>query len=264
MRLRRLRRYSAAGAQSAALRLFLGMLLIGLSAAVVVFAGAAPAEERTVGVFVALCDNVHQGIVPVPKAIGDGEDPEHNLYWGTAEGFVGIFGKSVQWKEEEPAATPSGDILRRKSFRHEGGSVLMEAFAYRGSAIQACLQDFEKALSERRYDLVVYIGHNGLMDFPLALPPLPASLEGQPDCIVLCCKSQAYFRARIESLRARPILLTTQLMYPGAFILRDVLGDWVKGGDLKSYRAAAGRSYAANQGISQKAALGVFADLTKG
>jgi hypothetical protein len=38
------------------------------------------AKEKTIGVFVALADNKHQGIARVPAAIGDGEEPERNLY----------------------------------------------------------------------------------------------------------------------------------------------------------------------------------------
>src|SRR5215813_9455895 len=41
-------------------------------------------KPRTVHVFVALADNDHQGIVPVARILGNGEDPEHNLYWGSA------------------------------------------------------------------------------------------------------------------------------------------------------------------------------------
>ena len=40
--------------------------------------------DKTIGVFIALADNDSQGIVKVPKAIGNGNDPERNLYWGTA------------------------------------------------------------------------------------------------------------------------------------------------------------------------------------
>jgi hypothetical protein len=54
-------------------------------------AGISAAAEKTIGVFVALADNASQGIVPVPAAIGDGNDPERNLYWGTAEGLKGVF-----------------------------------------------------------------------------------------------------------------------------------------------------------------------------
>jgi hypothetical protein len=40
----------------------------------------AQAPPRLIHVFVALADNVHQGIVPVPAALGNGDDPARNLY----------------------------------------------------------------------------------------------------------------------------------------------------------------------------------------
>jgi hypothetical protein len=221
------------------------------------------ADERTVGVFIALCDNVYQGIVPVPKAVGDGDDPEHNLYWGCSEGFMGVFGKSPQWKKESSAETPSTDVLRTYSGRHASGKMTLTAFAYRGSAIETCLKDFQTAVSQGKYDLVVYLGHNGLMDFYLdGVAPDPARKK-KSECMVLCCKSQKYFSKHIAFMQATPILLTTQFMYPGSFILHDVLEEWIKKSGLKAYRAAAGNAYAANQKIAQKAALGIFADLEK-
>ncbi|RZL42005.1 MAG: hypothetical protein EOP00_23985, partial [Pedobacter sp.] len=56
------------------------------------------ANTKTIHVFVALCDNKYQGIVPVPKAIGNGQDPANNLYWGCAYGIKGYFKKSKEWK----------------------------------------------------------------------------------------------------------------------------------------------------------------------
>jgi hypothetical protein len=43
---------------------------------VLVLLAALPFAASVVApVIVALCDNLHQGIVPVPKAIGNGQDP---------------------------------------------------------------------------------------------------------------------------------------------------------------------------------------------
>jgi len=36
---------------------------------------------ETIHVFVSLCDNAKQGILPVPKTLGNGQDPKNNLYW---------------------------------------------------------------------------------------------------------------------------------------------------------------------------------------
>jgi len=220
-------------------------------------------KERSIGVFVSLCDNVHQGIVPVPKAIGNGDDPDHNLYWGNAEGLDCVFGKSTHWKKEATAQTTLADVLQIRTYRHTSGRAVLTAFAYRGSATKTCLEDFENALQVGQYDLVIYLGHNGLMDFSLPLPGAGPAQNQTPECIVLCCKSQSYFQSRIDALKAAPILLTKQFMYPGAFIIHDVLENWIENKGLKAYRDAAGRAYATNQKISLKAALGVFADLDK-
>lgn len=176
---------------------------------------------------------------------------------------MGIFGKSPQWKKETAPEAPSEKVLRTWAGRHASGKMTLTAFAYEGSAIEQCLKDFQAAVSQGKYDLVVYLGHNGLMDFYLDGVAPDAARKKKPECMVLCCKSQKYFSKHIACLEATPILLTTQFMYPGAFLLRDVLEEWVKGAGLKAYRTAAGNAYAANQKIAQKAALGVFADLEK-
>ncbi len=235
----------------------LPLLVFGCAAAPQAFAS----DERTIGVYVALCDNVHQGIVPVPKAVGDGDDPDHNLYWGCAEGFMGVFGKCPNWKKEPTINLSSPDVLRTHSCRHVSGKAALTAFAYRGSAIEQCLKDFKAAICQGKFDLVVYLGHNGLMDFYLPGTAPEAGRKKTPECMVMCCMSQRYFCKHIEFMQATPILLTTSLMYPGSFILRDVLEEWIKNSGIKAYRAAAGRAYAANQKIPLKAATGVFADL---
>jgi hypothetical protein len=222
------------------------------------------AKERSIGVYVALCDNEHQGIVPVPAAIGNGDDPDRNLYWGAGEGLKGWFDRSKTWKAVSKTDTPSGnDVLRVRTYRLAALNAVLYARAYRGTSIKQCIQDFETAVQLGTYDLVVYIGHNGLMDFDL---PEPAKSDKQvkvPDCIVLCCRSEKYFKTRLRAAGGRPVLLTTQFMYPGSFILHAVLGDWLAGADLARLREAAGTAYARNQGLAAKAGLGVFSDLAK-
>src|SRR5688572_5211121 len=82
----------------------------------ILFRGAPNANAtpvRHILVFIALCDNEHQRIAPVPAAIGNGADPERNLYWGCSEGFKEIFGRGAAWKltKRVDAATTS-PILR--------------------------------------------------------------------------------------------------------------------------------------------------------
>src|SRR5689334_3008615 len=146
--------------------------------------GAASAADRTIGVFVALADNKSQGIVPVPPKIGNGDDPENNLYWGNSEGLKGYFDHSRRWKLIGRSDTPRSDILRTRTYRHKDRALTLVAFAYRGSAIKTCLADFQTAVLTGSYDLAVFIGHNGLMDF--SLPPLTRlpSRRKPTDCAV--------------------------------------------------------------------------------
>ncbi len=129
--------------------------------------------------------------------------------------------------------------------------------------MKKCLEDFESAAASGEHDLVAFIGHNGLMDHSVDEPKLPETRARKTDAMVLCCQSAPpYFRPRLERMQARPILLTQQLMYPGAFILRDAGCEvWMNGGGPEEIRAAAGRAYAKNQNISVKAATGVFAPI---
>ncbi len=223
-------------------------------------AGAATA--KTIGVFVALADNKHQGIVPVPEALGNGDDPEKNLYWGTADGLKGCFDADKSWKLlETNDASGSSDILRTRAYRHAGAALQLRAFAYRGKAIKRCLEDFESAVKLGAYDLVVFIGHNGLMDFTLPDPTPPSAWTRPADSVVLCCKSEPYFKTRLGAAGGRPVLLTTQLMYPGAFLVRTVAEEWARGATPGRIRELAGAAYAANQRIAAKAGTGVFAKL---
>jgi len=43
------------------------------------FSLASRAEEKSIRVFVALCDNAFQGIVPVPQWIGNSDQPDSNF-----------------------------------------------------------------------------------------------------------------------------------------------------------------------------------------
>src|SRR6266700_3151222 len=94
--------------------------------------GTAAANARVAHVIVALADNRYQGIVPVPAAIGNGDDPVRNLYWGAGYGLRTYFKKSPDWElvgKCEPAKSP---ILERCVFRNRQQNVLVVADAYRG------------------------------------------------------------------------------------------------------------------------------------
>src|SRR5687767_15604600 len=83
-------------------------------------AQAAQNSFPVIHVFVALCDNVNQGIVPVSASLGNGDNPATNLYWGAAFGVKTFFNKNKDWQAVNPAnvsvKSPSV-VLDRKSTR---------------------------------------------------------------------------------------------------------------------------------------------------
>jgi len=219
------------------------------------------AEPATIHVFVALVDNEHQGIAPVPAKIGNGDDLEHNLYWGCDEAIPPVFKKSRAWKLESTAVGPKAEILERRAYLHTSGNWRLIVDAYRGSAIRTCTADFFTALASDEpvatHPLCIYVGHDGLMEFALPETALAKPGPGR-DAIVFCCESNKYFGPHLATVNAKPVLLTQQFMYPGGFLVHAALDGWTKKETPAQILQRAATSYAANQKISVKAAAGVF------
>ncbi|WP_035615127.1 hypothetical protein [Haloferula sp. BvORR071] len=225
------------------------------------FISPALAETKRIAVFVGLCDNATQGIVKVGAKIGDGNKPDDNLYWGCTDGLRSYFKASKNWKlEKHEKSTGDERILERMTFHHATKDAVLVAEAWRGSNLKECYIAFEQSLVSGKQDLVAFVGHNVLMDTAIEEPAAKAP-AGKTSAIVLCCKSESYFNTRLQNAAARPLLLTTQYMYPGSFILHDALEPWLAGKDRGALRSAAGAAYARNQKIKVAAATGVFAKL---
>jgi hypothetical protein len=224
---------------------------------------------KVVHVLVALCDNENQGIVPVPAFLGDGEDTVRNLYWGAAFGVKTFFSKSASWQKLAVIDNPKENVLQRLVFKHKQENVYLVADAYRGSKMRETVDDFFAATAGARRenvalpglalqilgsaDLVAFVGHNGLMDF--ALENQPAKRDDDPrEAIVLACASRNYFSAPLKKTSARPLLWTSNLMAPEAYILHDALEGWTRGETNEEVRTRAAAAYAKYQKISVKAA----------
>jgi hypothetical protein len=121
----------------------LGVALLGCS--LVSMGAVAQSTSRTVHVFVALADNVNQGIVPVPAKLGKGDDPDHNLYWGAAGGVKTFFLRSGDWRLISERQRPKPEILERCVFKHRTANVYLVADAYEGDRIRQAITDFLSA-----------------------------------------------------------------------------------------------------------------------
>src|SRR5688572_14812905 len=222
-------------------------------------------QVKTIHVFVALCDNKYQGIVPVPSKIGNGQDPAGNLYWGAAYGVKTFFKKSGEWKLIESKKNPAANILERILFKHKTKNIYLLADAYDGQFIKQTTIDFLLACAGNGFtsikdngieipfggaaDILAYVGHDGLMDFSL---PNEFENENSEDrkAIMLACKSKQYFSSHIKNTGVEPLLWTTGLMAPEAYILHDALNKWIDTGDPALTRIAAANAYAKYQNCS--------------
>jgi hypothetical protein len=239
---------------------------------------APPNDGRLIHVLVALCDNEFQGIVPVPAKIGNGDDPSSNLYWGAAYGVKTYFRKAKQWKLVQITAKLNEHVLERLVFKHTSRDVWLVADAYRGREIERCTHDFLRFAAGREAsqidvqsgsdnqtlhvggsaDLVVYIGHDGLMDF--SLPDYPAkSDERERDAIILACASKPYFTEPLRRTGARPLLWTTGLMAPEAYTLKAALDGWIGGEDGAKVHERAAQAYHTYQKCGVRSARKLFA-----
>ncbi len=224
---------------------------------------------KVVHVLVALCDNENQGIVPVPAFLGNGEDTVRNLYWGAAYGMKTFFSKSTNWQKLAVIANPKENVLERIVFKHNTQNVYLVVDAYRGSKMRETVDDFFAATAGARRenvaladltlqilgsaDLVAFVGHNGLMDFTLENQPAKKDDDAR-DAVILACASRNYFSAPLKKTSAKPLLWTSNLMAPEAYILHDALEGWTRGETGEKVRDRAAKAYAKYQKISLRSA----------
>ena len=229
-------------------------------------------DTKTIHIFAALCDNKYQGIVPVPKGIGNGQDPNTNLYWGCGYGIRTFFKKSKEWKLLATRRV-NGIILERLIFKHIRKNYYLVADAYDGQYIKQCTEDFLNAGCGNKKDtlqidgkivgiggnasLLAYVGHDGLMDFQLSDTFLNADKKKR-DVIILACYSKHFFSPHLKTANVTPLLWTTGLMCPEAYTLHDALTGYVNGATNEMIREKAATAYSQYQKCSLKAAKGLL------
>jgi hypothetical protein len=238
---------------------------------------SAQTPVRVVQVFVALADNQHQGIVPVPARLGDGDAPATNLYWGAAFGMKTFFRLNKDWELISSSPGPSLAILERCVFKHRSLDVYVVADAYRGSQMREAVTDFLSAASGLNSqslvvkskkasvtimtsggaDLIVYVGHDAFMDFQIH--PVGGENATKPrTAIVLACASKSFFAPYLKNTRAIPLLWTTGLMAPEAYTLKAALDGWIANEDGESVRQRAAQAYDKYQHCGIRAAQRLF------
>lgn len=230
---------------------------------------------RSIHVFVALCDNEHQGINPVPEKIGNGKDPGNNLYWGCGYGVKTYFKKkSPDWKLIKTIKPKEDYILERLLFKHRDSAVYLLADAIDGEQIEQANINMLSSLSGDLFDtlfykgqclqfggqadLIAYTGHDYIMDADIDINLNPKDTNHR-EAIILACVSSQYYAPYVKKSGAYPLLWTTQLMAPEAYTLEAAIAGWVLYESHEAIERRAAKSYSDHHpSCSLKGAMGLF------
>jgi len=107
-------------------------------------------------------------------------------------------------------------------------------------------------------NLIAYIGHDGLMDFDLDSYPEKQD-EAKRDAIMLACISKRFFADGLRKTGANPLLWTTGLMAPEAYVLHAAVEGWINNEDGERVRQRAAVAYNLYQKCGLKGAQRLFA-----
>jgi len=233
---------------------------------------------------VPLCDNEHQGIVPVPETLGDGSDPARNLYWGAAYGLRTFLTRQGGWTLLRAEESPREGVLERIVLYREvarprgAAPCLLVAEAWDGARMPEAVERFLALASGKepetlevegprgtlrveaggRSHVVLFVGHDGLMDFPLATPPEAQSDAPARSAVALTCASRTYFGGPLEATGAHRLLMTTGFMAPEAYTLAALLEGFFAGESPSALRLRAASAYHRYQKCGERAARNLF------
>lgn len=204
-----------------------------------VFASVIPSQtiaQDTAKVFVALWDS----------------PPESDLYWGMKYGMKTYFSKDADW-EVVSKTNPDTKIRERILFYNNKLNLCVDAMAYHTDSIKTTITDFiEYAYATDSNKLVIYAGHDGLMDFDIDVVPQ----KNKCDVMVFSCVSDYYFSPFVEMT-----LSTYTFMAPEAYVVMAAIESWANGDNEKEIRKNTAKAYAKYQRITAAQAENTF--LTK-
>ena len=142
------------------LNLFIAIFLEPTDVAERMQADVAAGKPLVAHILVVLADNKHQGIVPVPEKLGNGQDPRNNLYWGALYGLrTHLIGKG-QWELVSKTKNPTSYVLERLLLRKQIGdrTILVLADAWDGAHMAAALDHYFAYVSGAKKDIFMVEG----------------------------------------------------------------------------------------------------------
>lgn len=243
-------------------------------------------KPLVVTVHVALCDK--RVIACGGRALGNGDEPHRNLYWGGAAGFEATFRRARGFRRIFHDRGDGKVILARSVYRrrvHPNRAwrqrgvrrpfeLMVVGLAYRGLQIGRSMGSFVSQLHSERGDtlkladgralafgglghVVGYAGHNQLMD--VASYRWPAwRRQTSIGYFALACMTAPYLAQRLARPQAHGLLLTRVLMYPGAFTIVGLARGLAEGLPQKAVFARGADAYARAQKRPPKLIRAVF------
>lgn len=218
-------------------------------------------QPLVVHAYIPLCDNIHQGIVPTTATLGDGMNLKSNLYWATSGGTKAYFKKQSDWSLVFDVFDLDTNVLERVVFKkiYPQTTVYLVADAYRGDRMEETVNDFMASISGNRYqtiqlndssnvlaaahaDLFIFNGHNGLMD-NITVKRWINTTEKRTDIVMNSCLSYGYLQNELMYAGGYPLVRSNSTLYPGAYVLEQIIDDWVAGKDEKEICLRAGATY---------------------
>jgi hypothetical protein len=233
------------------------MLALVLPVALGLTLAAAP--DKAVLVVVPLCDGA--ALACGNGALGDPKSLDGNLYWGAMYGAERFLAKAkgfrVVTRTDAPDAKGRPALLRETVIAHANVTLTLQAWD--GTRIDDALTAFLDATRAGKHDLVVWAGHDRLMD---VAAPTMTRVEKAAPVAVLACESAKYFGPVLDDIGAKPLALTRTFMAPEAYLLEALARTIAQHGlDRARTREALIGAYAKYQRISPKAAGTVFTKL---
>jgi hypothetical protein len=105
-------------------------------------------------------------------------------------------------------------------------------------------------------DLVVFNGHDGLMDTEI---DTVWNTDGKiKDAVVIACTSHRYFKTYLNAAGGYPLVTTSNLLAPEAYVLHGVLEAWIANRAPEQIRLAAAQEYNRVQNCGIRGASNLF------
>ena len=225
------------------------------------------------------------------KKLGDGDNPDTNLYWSTTPGFGEWFSRrNSGWKrvlKQDASETGDADILAVLVYRRtitapaawvkRGAPKQFEIdlviHGWRGKAIDRALAayaddvsgkgsrelelaDKSKLAAGGAAQLVAFVGHNRLMDLDAFTWPEPGKVT--KGAIAIACDTAPYMKEQVSAATRVPLLMTSDLLFANAAPLEAAVLAFATGGGYADIRKDAATAYAKIQEVDVKRVWGTF------